>query len=119
MEATAMIALQASELRELLAVPDGRPQLVDVRRAEAVARDRCAVPGAVWRDPAQVERWWRELRADRPVVAYCVHGHEVSQQVGDRLRAHGLDARHLEGGLSGWRAAGGGVVLLPEEGDVS
>jgi Fe-Mn family superoxide dismutase len=37
---------------------------------------------------------------------YCVHGHEVSQSVALALRAHGLDARFVAGGIEACRAAG-------------
>lgn len=44
------------------------------------------------------------------MVAYCVHGHEVSRGVVDRLRALGLEAALLEGGIETWKAAGGPVT---------
>jgi Fe-Mn family superoxide dismutase len=40
------------------------------------------------------------------VVVYCVHGHEVSRATALRLRAAGLDARFLRGGIAAWEAAG-------------
>jgi len=33
------------------------------------------------RSPEEVEPWSKYLAPDHPVVAYCVHGHEVSQGV--------------------------------------
>ena len=114
-----MIEVAPDELRDMLSGGVGALQLLDVRRAEAVARDQCALPGAVWRDPEQVEAWWRELEPARPVLVYCVHGHEVGRGVRDRLRAHGLDARLLAGGLTGWRESGGRVVPLTSRGDAS
>ena len=81
--------------------------LVDVRRAAAREADPRLVPGAVWRDPEQVDGWAHELPRDRPVVAYCVHGHEVSAGVVERLHALGFEAARLEGGFEGWKAAGG------------
>jgi Fe-Mn family superoxide dismutase len=58
-----------------------------------------------WRDPAQVAQWSAE-RGDRPVIVYCVYGHEVGRATALRLRAAGVDARFLRGGIDGWQAAG-------------
>lgn len=46
------------------------------------------------------------------VVVYCVHGHEVSQGVCATLRAIGVDAAYLEGGVEGWRLAGLPIVPI-------
>ena len=40
------------------------------------------------------------------MVVYCVYGHEVGRSTAMRLRAAGLKARYLEGGINGWKAAG-------------
>ena len=40
---------------------------------------------------------------ERPVVAYCVHGHEVSQGAAATLRKAGIQAAYLEGGIAGWK----------------
>jgi Fe-Mn family superoxide dismutase len=37
---------------------------------------------------------------------YCVYGHEVGRVTALRLRAAGVDARYLHGGIDGWVAAG-------------
>lgn len=105
--------ISARSLKRLLdsGVP---PLLLDVRNAAAVTASGLAVPGALWRDPALVADWGREPARGRTVILYCVHGHEVSRRVGAALRAQGLDARILEGGFEGWRAAGGAVVPVPE-----
>ena len=81
--------------------------LVDVRRAAARDSDPRLIPGAVWRDPEQVAAWAQELPQGRPIVAYCVHGQEVSAGVVDRLRELGFDAALLEGGFESWKAADG------------
>ena len=47
---------------------------------------------------------------DRDVVIYCVRGGSVSNSVLDRLQAAGIRARYIEGGLEGWKAAGGQTV---------
>lgn len=80
--------------------------LLDVRRAGVFAQAASMIPGARWRDPAAVDRWAAELPADRALVVYCVYGHEVGRSTALRLRAAGLDARYLRGGIDGWQAAG-------------
>jgi rhodanese-related sulfurtransferase len=89
--------------------------LLDVRRQQAFAADPRLIPGAVWQDPEQVGTWSAGLSGDRPVVAYCVHGHEVSRGVVDRLRAQGIEAALLEGGFEAWQASGGTLIRVDRE----
>ncbi len=78
------------------------PVLVDVRRATLSPDDRLIV-GAQHPVPDEVGRWQDEL-AGCPVVVYCADGREVSPDVATALRAAGIKAAHLEGGLAGWNA---------------
>ena len=78
------------------------PSLVDVRRDEAFNKDDKLIIGAYHRPPEHVSRWLSELPTERPVVAYCSHGREASQGVAASLRAAGVNAAYLEGGVSGW-----------------
>jgi Fe-Mn family superoxide dismutase len=80
--------------------------LIDVRRAGAFEQASTTIPGARWLDPARVDEWSRELPADREVVVYCVYGHEVGRSTALRLRAAGVNARYLNGGIDGWQNAG-------------
>jgi Fe-Mn family superoxide dismutase len=84
--------------------------LLDVRRAGVFANAKTMIPGARWCDPAAVADWARELPPDRPVVVYCVYGHEVGRSTAMRLQAAGVNARYLGGGIDGWQAAGRPVV---------
>jgi rhodanese-related sulfurtransferase len=84
--------------------------LLDVRRRSPFEAEPRVIPGAVWKNPAQVESWAAELNPDRPIIVYCVHGHEVSNGVVDRLRERGFDAALLEGGIEAWKASGGPVT---------
>ena len=84
-------------------------RLLDVRRAQARVADGDDIDGATWLDPAL---WldWKDRVQDlappgTPVVLYCAHGHEISQGLTAALRAMDLDARHLIGGISAWKAA--------------
>ena len=87
--------------------------LFDVRRAGVFQQAPTMIPGARWCDPVAVGDWARELPADQPVVVYCVYGHEVSRSTALRLRAAGVDARYLSGGIDGWQAAGRPVIDKP------
>ena len=80
--------------------------MLDVRRAGAFQQAATMIPGAQWRDPAHVAEWSAELPPDREVIVYCVYGHEVGRATAMRLRAAGVNARYLHGGIDGWQAAG-------------
>lgn len=84
--------------------------VLDVRRAGVFEKATAMLPGARWCDPADVERWGAGLGGSGPVVVYCVYGHEVGRATALRLRAAGVDARYLQGGIDGWQAAGRPVV---------
>jgi len=81
--------------------------LLDVRRADDRAKEPAAIPGADWHDPLDIQTWSADLDPDREIVLYCVRGGSVSNSVLDTLRAQGLKARYIEGGMEGWKAAGG------------
>ena len=81
-------------------------QVLDVRRAGVFEQASQMIPGARWRDPAQVATWAADLPQDREIVVYCVYGHEVGRGTAMRLRAQGLNARFLRGGIDGWTTAG-------------
>lgn len=85
------------------------PLVIDVRRAPAFAADPCMIPGAIRRTPDDVADWATQLAslaAGKPVLVYCVHGHEVSQNTAAHLRTAGIDATYLEGGIEDWKTAG-------------
>ena len=87
--------------------------LLDVRRAQARAADGSDIPGARWLDPALWLDWKNDIGSERPVVVYCAHGHEISQGLTAALRAMGVDARRLEGGITAWKAAGHAALPGP------
>lgn len=80
--------------------------VLDVRRVAAYEQARTQVPGAVWHDPTFAARWAGDVPHDRPVTVYCVYGHEVSRATVLRLRAVGVAARFLRGGIDGWSRMG-------------
>ncbi len=79
-------------------------QVLDVRRREHRINVEHPIPGAEWRDPAQIAEWSQELGDHGEVIVYCVHGHNVSQGARDFLRERGLRARIVEGGIEAWQA---------------
>lgn len=90
------------------------PPIVDVRRAASFQADPRRVASAVWRDHMLSDEWGRELDRGRGLVVYCAHGHNVSALAAARLRAAGIDAVVLEGGIEAYTAAGG--LLVTREG---
>lgn len=93
--------------------------VLDVRRAGVFEQAATMLPRARWFDPAAVGQWAAELPRDRELVVYCVYGHEVGRSTALRLRAAGLNARYLRGGIDGWQAAGRIVVPNARRGDAT
>jgi len=107
--ATSASFISTSEV--LSAIRGGQPPLIiDVRRVQAFRTANDMIEGALWRDPERVDEWAGELPRASRVVAYCVHGQEVSQGVAKALAGRGLSAQYLHGGIEeGWKAAGGAL----------
>lgn len=91
----------------------GDALLLDVRRAGVFEKARTMIPGARWCDPSAVASWSADLPAGSEVVVYCIYGHEVGRSTAMRLRAAGLNARYLRGGINDWQAAGRPVLDKP------
>jgi rhodanese-related sulfurtransferase len=90
------------------------PVLIDVRRRPAFQSAIDMAAGALRRDPESVSAWSKSLPSASTVVVYCVHGHEVSQNVAKALREEGRDAYYLDGGLEeGWKSNGGTLDQKP------
>ena len=81
------------------------PLLLDVRRAPAFEAAVDMLAGALRPSSDPVEFAARHAHG-RPVVAYCVHGHEVGREAAAALSAAGHDAAFLAGGIEGWRSEG-------------
>jgi superoxide dismutase, Fe-Mn family len=80
--------------------------VLDVRRAVMFEQATTMIPRAQWRDPACVAEWASTVPRHRAVVVYCVYGHEVGRATALRLRAAGIDARYLRGGIDAWQTCG-------------
>jgi rhodanese-related sulfurtransferase len=84
--------------------------ILDVRRAADRAAAPEHLPGAQWKNPEQLADWADSLPKEQDIVIYCARGGSVSNSVVDVLQAKGLKARFIEGGIEGWKTAGGEVV---------
>ena len=84
--------------------------VLDVRRANDLAADTVTLPGAQWKNPEQMAEWSKNLSMDKEIVIYCARGGSVSNAVLDHLLGQGLKARYIEGGIEGWKAAGGATA---------
>ncbi len=84
----------------------GDALVLDVRRAGMFEQANTMLPGARWQDPAKVRQWGADLPKDREVLVYCVYGHEVGRSTAMQLRAQGVNARFLPGGIDAWQSAG-------------
>ena len=98
-------AIDAYELRA--ALDRNLVVLLDVRKQPAYEAAGRRIAGARRCDPFAVPDWIATMPRDRPIVVYCVHGHEVSRGVRDALIAGGYKARILRGGFDAWIAVGG------------
>lgn len=111
-----MDAISFSELRSALGERKA-PIVLDVRRQPAYREATDTIAGALRRDPGAVGSWVKTLPRGGSVVAYCVHGHEVSQSVAKALVAHGIRAHYLEGGIEAWKAKEGPLDRKPAGAD--
>jgi len=112
-----MTAISSQELRKVLKA--SRPPLVvDVRRKVAYREAGDMINGALRREPESVDSRVRTLPKASSIVVYCVHGHEVSQNVAKALAAGGIQAHYLEGGIEeGWKGEDGPLDRKPRNGD--
>jgi rhodanese-related sulfurtransferase len=83
--------------------------ILDVRRRSDYEVDPKMIPGAIWRDPENVDQWSRELPKGKYTVIYCVRGGSVSQSVSSRLMERDVQASYIEGGITAWKELGGEV----------
>lgn len=86
--------------------------LLDVCLAEDLVKRNDMLPGARICAPERIAEWADDLPKDKPIVAYCVYGFQVSGDAVAELRRRGIDARSLAGGIAAWHAIGGPTVPL-------
>ena len=97
------------QLRRRIGTPSC-PPIFDVRREAAFAAAESAIPTAAWRDHRLAQDWAETLTSGSEAVVYCVHGHQVSQSAAALLRASGIRARYLDGGIEAYAEAGGSLI---------
>ena len=102
-------SISSTDLRERLRSSEP-PLVIDVRRDARFRESPYLLKGALRRDPERVAEWANMLPRAASVVVYCVHGHEVSQNV-----AKALGARYLEGGIEHWKDDGGELARKPKD----
>jgi rhodanese-related sulfurtransferase len=111
-------SITSDKLLRLIGTPSA-PAIVDVRVDDDAAAVPMLIPGAVRRKDELVEGWADEF-AGQSVVVACAHGGAISAGVAAWLRAAGIDAETLEGGVAGWVDAGHPAVpeasLPPRDG---
>ena len=74
------------------------PAIVDVRIDEDFAALPALVPGSVRRKYDAVEQWAAELQG-QPAIIFCHQGGGISAGAAAWLRAAGIAAETLEGGI--------------------
>ena len=80
--------------------------VLDVRPDGFIFERYGMIPGATVLPPQRIADWIGELPTDRPIVAYCVYGFQVSGDAVAEMRRRGFDARILSGGIAAWNAIG-------------
>jgi rhodanese-related sulfurtransferase len=103
-------AITSDKLARLIGTPNC-PAIIDIRTADDFVVDPRLVPSSVRRSHDKIADWASGLPA-RSVVVACQHGHALSEGVAAWLRHAGVSAEILEGGSTGWAAAG--LPMVPE-----
>ncbi len=101
-------SISPADLKKLLR--SSHVALLDVRRKSDLDASRDKMLGATWCDPDELVEWADKIPKYREVVLYCVRGGSVSNSVVEALQEKGVKARFIEGGIEGWKAAGGEVT---------
>lgn len=86
--------------------------VVDIRRQSDLQSDGTMIQDAIRGDPESIDAWVGSLPIDKPIIVYCSRGGSVSKTVTPALRARGLDARYIQGGITAWKEFGGEVVQV-------
>lgn len=105
-----MHSITQQELETLINF-DAPVHVIDVRKKPAIEKDPAMIRGARWQDFQDVGSWADTVSDGKPVVCYCVHGHEVSQSAVAKLRERGVRAYYLREGFEAWQARSGPLSL--------
>ena len=99
-------SIGVEDLRDMIERGERVP-VVDVRLADDFEAAKDMLPTASYIAPERVAEAAAGLPRDRLVAVYCVYGFWVSQDAAAALRAEGVDARVVSGGIAAWHAMGG------------
>lgn len=95
--------ITVSQLNRLIGTPEC-PRIVDISIDPDFAADPYLIPGS-WRHPhTDIPGLITRLDGQRAVVT-CQKGIKLSQGMATWLRAEGVNAEYLQGGMYGWRDA--------------
>jgi Fe-Mn family superoxide dismutase len=106
------LEITVGELDRLLK-SGSEPILLDVCLSEDVGRRTTMIPGARFLMPEDLASLAPALPRERLLVVYCIYGFQVSGEAACALRAQGLNAHRLAGGLAAWRAMAQPLAPLP------
>jgi rhodanese-related sulfurtransferase len=107
-----IFAISAPQLARLIGTPEA-PLVLDVRLAEDLASLPHVIPTSLCLPHTQCAGI-----SDKRVVVACMAGKKLSEGVAALLRARGLAAEILEGGVQAWASAGLAMTpraSLPEQ----
>ncbi len=100
---TAPNEITVPQLLRLIGTPNC-PVIVDISIDPDFAEDHYLIPGS-FRHPHTDIAGLKARLAGRPCVVTCQKGIKLSQGLVARLRADGMQAEYLQGGMYGWRDA--------------
>ena len=80
--------------------------VIDARLADDAASVPVRLHGARRAPPDRIEAVAAGLARNSKAIVYCAWGFEIGGDCAARLRAHGIDAVAIAGGLGAWRADG-------------
>jgi rhodanese-related sulfurtransferase len=86
------------------------PMIFDVRREAVLKAAPTRIAGSVWHGHMDIETAADAIDPAIGTVVYCVHGHNVSEIAAARLRAFGVNARVLEGGIEAFEKKSGLLI---------
>lgn len=102
-------AITVPQLLRLIGTP-AAPVIVDICIDPDFEADPNLIPGAIRHPHDKVETLKARLE-DRACVIVCQKGLKLSQGLAAWLRSDGLAAEYLQGGMYGWRAHPGTLVV--------
>jgi rhodanese-related sulfurtransferase len=103
--------LSADSLYARLALPNSAV-ILDVRDESGSANQPRIIPGAIRRDPSNIEEWMTDLHRASLVVVYGTNGNSAGRAATQALSRFGHAAQVLDGGLNAWMSAGYPTVRI-------